>query len=87
MISWSNFLANLISDFIDKGYNFNQIAEMHITRIANKLDVSYGFYIKYKMHAVEWKFNAMINKDKKMINNLNRDWKQPLNRKFESYRV
>ena len=29
--------------------------------------MSYDLYIKHNMHAVEWKLNAMINKDKNMI--------------------
>ena len=39
------------------------------------------------MHAVEWRLNAMINKNKKLTNKTNRTWRSPLNRKFESYRV
>ena len=39
------------------------------------------------MHAVEWKLNAMININRNFINKFNRNWRHPLNRKFESYRV
>ena len=39
------------------------------------------------MHSVEKKLNAMINKNKSLINKLIRNWTQPLHRKFESYRV
>ena len=39
------------------------------------------------MHAVEWNLNAVINKDKNLINNFNRNCRHPLNRKIESYRV
>ena len=35
MISWKIFLEKVIEDFEDKGYNSNQIAEMHIKTIAN----------------------------------------------------
>ena len=35
---------------------------MNIITIANKLDISYDFYIRRNMHAVEWKLNAMIYK-------------------------
>ena len=66
-ISGSIYLQKINSDFEDEGYNFNQIAEMHILTIANKLDMSYDFFIKYNIHAVEWKLNAMINKDKILI--------------------
>ena len=63
MTSWSNFLEKIISDFKDEGYDFNHIAKMQFITIANKLDISYDFYIKHNMHAVDWKLNAMINKD------------------------
>ena len=35
--------------------------------IANELDLTNDFNIKPNLHAVEWKLNAMINKNKKMI--------------------
>ena len=49
--------------------------------------MSYDFYIKHTMHAVEWKLNAMINKNKSLIKNFDRNWTHPLNRKFDSYCV
>ena len=60
---------------------------MHIITIANKMDMSYDFYIKRNMCALECKLNAMINKNKSLINKFDRTWRHPLNRKFESYRV
>ena len=48
--------------------------------------MTYDFYIKDNMHAVEWKINAMINKNKSLIHEFDRNWKHPLNRKFASYR-
>ena len=77
----------VFGDFKDKGYNFSHIAEMQIVTIANKMDMSYDFYIKHNMHATEWKLNAMINKNKSSINKFPRNWRYPLNRKFESYHV
>ena len=44
--------------------------------------MSNDFYIKHNMTAVEWKVNAMINKIKGLINELNRNWRHPLIRKF-----
>ena len=87
MISCSKFLERLISDFKDKVYDFNHIAELNIITIANKMDTSYDCYVKHNMRAAEWKLIALINKDKKLINKLNRNWRHPLNRKFESYCV
>ena len=49
--------------------------------------MSYDFYTKHKMQDVEWKLNAMINKDKNSIIKFDRNWRHPLIRKFESFRV
>ena len=87
MISWQKFLEKVIDDFGSKGYNFNHIEEMNIITIGNKLDMSYDLYIKHNVNAVEWKLDATINKNKSSINKFNHNWRHPLNRKFESYRV
>ena len=60
---------------------------MNIITIANKLDKSCDFYFKHRMHAVEWKLNALINKGKILKNKWNSNWKNPLIRKLEIYRV
>ena len=59
---------------------------MFIITIANKKDLSYDFSFKHNMHAVECKLNAMINRNKRLINSFNQNWRYPLNRKFDSYR-
>ena len=87
MISWRIFLKKVIDDFKDKGSTFNHIAEMHIITIAHKRDMTFGFYIKHNMCALEWKINEVINKNKNLINKFPHHWRQPLNRKFHSYRV
>ena len=87
LISWETFLEKVIDDFRDKGYTFNHIAEMHIITIANKKDMLFDFYIEHNLCALEWKLNAMINKNKNLINKFPRNWRHPLNGKFESYRV
>ena len=87
MCSWYKFLENVISDFKDKGFNFSQIAETNVITFANKLDMSYDFYITHNISSVNWKLNAVINKNENLINKFNRNWRHPLNRKFESYRV
>ena len=46
-------MENVFSDFKAEGYNFNHIAEMNIITIVNKLDMSYDFYIKHNMCALE----------------------------------
>ena len=50
------------------------------------MDWSYNFYIKNNMHAVEWKLNSTITKNKALIKKFNRNWRHPSNRKIESYR-
>ena len=87
MISWQNFLEKVIDDFKNKGYTFNHSAETHFITIAKKNDMSYDFHIKHNMCSLEWKLNAMINKNKNLIDNIDRKWRHPLNRKFQSYRV
>ena len=87
MISWKNFLEKLIAGFEDKGYTFSHIAEMHIITIVKKMDMSYDFYIKHNMHMIEWKLNAMINKNKKLINRFDQNWRHLLNGNIETYRV
>ena len=54
---------------------------MHIITLANKLNMTYDFYTKHNMRPLEWKLNAMINKDKSFNNKLPVNWTQPLNRK------
>ena len=51
------------------------------------MDRTFDFYVKHNMPAVEWKLNAMINKNKNLSKKIPQNWKQPSNRKFESYRV
>ena len=63
-------------------YNLNHIAEMNIITIANKMDMSYDFYIKHNMDAVERKLILMINKDKTLISKLSRNWRHQL---FKNY--
>ena len=45
--------------------------------------MSYDFYIRHNMHAVEWKLIAMINRNERLINKLNRIWRHPLIKKVE----
>ena len=65
-------MENLIRDFKDKAYNFSHITEMNIITSANKLDMSYNFHKKHNMHAAEWKLNAIINENNKLVIKLDR---------------
>ena len=67
MISWQSFLEDVIYGFKNTGHKFNYIEELNIITIAYKVDMSYDFYIKHNMHAVEWKLFAMIIKNENLI--------------------
>ena len=87
IISWKNYVENAIDGFKTEGYVFSQISQMNIIIVCNKMDMTYDFYIKQNMPAVEWKLNQLINKDRNLVNKLPVSWIHPLNRKFKSYRV
>ena len=80
-ISYSNYMRQAI-----EGCDFNHIAEMNIITLAHKRDMKYDHYLKHNMSAFERKLNAMINKDKNLINNFPCGWRHPINMKFNCYR-
>ena len=82
-----SFLEKVINDLKVEGYNCNHIAEMNITTIVSKRDMSYDFCIKHNLCALEWNLFAKINKSKILIHTFDRNWSHPLNRKIESYRA
>ena len=86
-ISWKIYVENAINDFKNDGFNFSHISQMSIIIVCNKVDMTYDFYLKRNMSAIEWKLNHLINKDRNLINRLPASWIHPLNRKFKSYRV
>ena len=86
-ISWSNYLRKTIDSSKEEGYDFKYIAEMDIISLAHKRDMTYDFYLKHYKSAFEWKLNALINKDKNLINQIPRNWRHPINIKFDCYRV
>ena len=77
----------MIDVFKDKEYNVNRIAEMHNITIAKKMDMFFDFYIKHNMCALEWKLNAMINKNKNLFKKFDCNRRNLLNRNLKSYRV
>ena len=80
-ISWSNYIKETI-----EGCDFSHIAEMDIITLAHKRDMTYDFYMKHNKSAFEWKLNAMINKDKNLINKFPKNWRHPINMKLNCYR-
>ena len=85
-ISWSNYIREAIDSFKKEGYHFDHIAGMDVITLAHKRDMTYDFYLKHNMSAFEWKLNAIINRDKNLINRLPRNWRHPINTKFNRYR-
>ena len=64
MASWKIFVENLIINFKSEGFDFSHTSQMNIIIICNQMDMMYDYYMKYNMHAVEWKLNKFYNKDK-----------------------
>ena len=85
-ISWSNYLREEIDNLKEEGFHFNYLAEMDNITLAHKRDMTYDFYLKHNTSAFEWKLNAMINKDKNLINKFPRNWRHPIIRRFGCYR-
>ena len=79
-------MRDAINNLKEKGYHFNHIAELDIITVAHKRDLTYDFYSKHNMPAFEWKLNAMINKDENLNNKFPRNWRHPINIKFDCYR-
>ena len=87
MVSRTIFVENVISNFRNEGFDFSHISRRNLVIVCNKMDMTYDFYLKHKMHAGEKKLNHIFNKDRNLINKLPPNWIHPLNRKFEGYRV
>ena len=85
-VSWSNYIRDAIDSLTKEGYHFDHIAEMDVISLAHKRDMTYDFYLKHNMSAFEWNLNAMINKDKNLINKFPKNWRHPINTKFNCYR-
>ena len=80
-VSRSNYIREAIEEC-----DFSHIAEMDIITLAHKRDMTYDFYLKHNMSAFEWKLNSKINKDKNLINKIPKNWRHPINSKFNCYR-
>ena len=76
-ISWSNYLRDAVDNLQEEGYDPNYIAEIDIVTLAHKRDMTYDFYMKHNMPALEWKLNQLINKDENLINKFPQDWRHP----------
>ena len=86
MVSWKIFVGNVIINFKNDGFDFSLISQKNTTILCNKMDLTYDFYMKHHMCALEWQLNKFFNKNKKLITKIPRTWIHPISRKFESYR-
>ena len=86
IVSWSNYIREANDSLKKEGHHFDKIAEMDVITLAHKPDMAYDFYLKHNMSAFEWKLNAMINKDKNLINKFPQNWRPPINTKIGCYR-
>ena len=87
MFSWKIFVEIRINILENDGFDLSYISQMNFKIVCNKMDMTYDFYMKHKMPAVEWKLNQLIHRDKNLINKLPASWIHPLNRKYKSDRV
>ena len=85
-ISWSNYLREVINNLKEEGYDFNYLAEMGFITLAHKRDMTYDFFLKHNMPAFEWKLNALVNKEKNLVNKFPQNWRHPINTRFDCYR-
>ena len=60
---------------------------MNFFIVCNKRDMTYKHYLQQPKSMLEWKLNALVNRNKSLINKFPRNWMHPLNRKFESDRI
>ena len=65
MISRKLFVEKVIYNFKNEGYDFSHLSQINILIVCKKRDLTHEFYMKHNMPAVEWKLNAMINREKK----------------------
>ena len=70
------FVEIEINNLKNDGFDYSHISEMNFKIVCNKMDMTYDFYMKHNMSAVECK----------LINKLPASWIHSLNRNFKSYR-
>ena len=75
-----------IDNFIEKGLKFSHIDEMKIISVNDKMYMTYEYYLKNPMPAVEFKVNMIIIKNLHLKKSLNRSHIHPLIRKYSHIR-
>ena len=62
--SWSKHLGYAINNLKEEGYHFNHIAEMDIITLAHKRDMTYDFYIKHNLPALNGNLTLLLTTKK-----------------------
>ena len=86
LINLKRYLLYQIDNFIDKGYEFSYIDEKIVTTVIDEMHMTYDYYIKTPMPAVELKLNMIISKNPHLIKSLNTSHIHPLIRKYSYIR-
>ena len=82
MINLKRYLLNRIEDLLEKGYIFSHVFEMIISTINDKKYMTYEYYIKQPMQAIELNLNLNLAKNPHLINSPNRSHIHPLIRNY-----
>ena len=82
--SWNlrTLLISKIEYFESKGYKFSHISEMNIVFITDLRNMTYKHYINQPKSMLEWKLNALLAKNPKLIRAFNINTNHPLVRKY-----
>ena len=79
----SGYLLNdTIKDIEIQGYTFDRIDEFNFITTADKMDMTYYFYIKHNICAFELKLNLILAKNPYLIISHKRSHNHPLIRKY-----
>ena len=87
MFSWKILVEKAINNFIKDGYIFSHISKINCTLICNERNMTYKHYLQQPKSMLEWEINAIVNRNKKLINIFPPLWIHPLNRRFQNYRI
>ena len=82
ILSSGYLLDEAINDVNIQGYTFDHIDEFNIVTIADKMDMTYVFFIKHNMSAFELKLNLIHAKNPHLLYSPNSFHNHPLIRKI-----
>ena len=80
------YLLYETDNFLEKEDMFSRIDELNITQIIDKMCMTYDYFKKHPMPAVETKLSMIISKTPNLIKALNRSHIHPIFRKHSHIR-